>query len=221
MISVVLVTAALALLGRNTVVGGGAMPDAARDTVAAADSSLAPPPRRSPLDSLFPIEAPRTLTGLAADTVRRRPRAIEVSDAYALRLKIHRYASYTVIPLFALQSVAGNQLYQADQSGAERPGWAKTTHSAGAAGLGALFTVNTVTGLWNLWDSRSNEVGRTKRWLHSALMLGSDAGFTYAGIKLSGDAKHSQDGRDRHRRVSYISMGVALAGYGVMLVGDH
>jgi hypothetical protein len=153
--------------------------------------------------------------------VRRRPRAVEVSDAYALRLRVHRYASYTMIPLFVVQSVAGNQLYQADQSGAPRPGWASTTHSAGAAGLGALFTINTVTGLWNLWDSRHTEEGRTRRLLHSGLLLASDAGFTYAGIKLANDAKQSPAGRQDHRRIAYISMSAALAGYGVMLFGNH
>jgi hypothetical protein len=160
---------------------------------------------------------------ISPDTVpvRRRPRAVEVSDAYALRLRLHRYASYTMIPLFAVQSVAGNQLYVADQSGSPRPGWARTTHKAGAAGLGVLFTVNTVTGLWNLWDSRHQETGRTRRLLHAGLLLASDAGFTYAGIKLSDDAKRSQAGREDHRRVAYISMGAALAGYGIMLFGDH
>jgi hypothetical protein len=126
-------------------------PTASRDTIVTAvtDSTTA---RRPPDDSsgLLGLRGP-ILVGAANDTVRRRPRAVEVSDAYELRLLIHRYASYTMIPLFVAQSVAGNQLYQADQSGAPRPGWAQTTHSAGAAGLGALFTVNTVTGVWNLW----------------------------------------------------------------------
>ncbi len=174
-----------------------------------ADSSSAPLPF-----------APASFAALD-DTVRPRPRAIEVSDAYETRLRIHRYASYTMIPLFVVQSVAGNQLYVADQTGSPRPGWAKATHSLGAAGLGALFTVNTVTGLWNLWESRSNETGRTKRWIHSALLLGADAGFAWSGIKLAGDAQHSQSGREQHRRVAYISMGAALAGYAVMLVGSH
>lgn len=169
---------------------------AQRDTsVEAALARLAPPP---------------------ADTVRRRPKAVEVSDAYALRLKIHHYASYTVIPLFAVQTIAGNQLMTTNP-----PSWAKPVHSAGAAGLGALFTVNTVTGVWNLWEGRDVEEGRTLRWLHSALMLASDAGFTYAGVKLSGDAKRSPEGRDRHRNVAYVSMGTALVGYGVMLFGNH
>jgi hypothetical protein len=160
-------------------------------------------------------------TVASTDTVRHRPKAIEVSDAYELRLRIHRYASYTMIPLFAVQSVAGNQLFQADKSGAEKPGWAKAVHNAGAAGLGALFTVNTVTGLWNLWDSRESDVGRTKRLLHSALLLASDAGFAYSGIKLASDAKHDAAARNDHRNVAYYSMGAAVVGYGIMLVGNH
>lgn len=155
------------------------------------------------------------------DTVRRRPRAVEVSDAYELRLRIHHYGSYTLIPLFVAQSVAGNQLFQADKSGAPRPGWASTVHGAGAAGLGALFTVNTVTGLWNLWDSRSVEQGRTKRLLHSALMLASDAGFTYTGLKLASDARHNEPARYDHRRYAYYSIGASVVGYGIMLVGEH
>ena len=152
------------------------------------------------------------------DTVpRRRAKAVEVSDAYELRLRIHRYASYTMIPLFITQTVAGNQLYVGGGTG---PDWAKTLHSGGAFALGTLFTVNTVTGLWNLWESRDNEVGRTKRIIHSVLLLASDAGFTYDGIS-GGDAKRSQDARNRHRNTAFVSMGAALVGYGVMLVGDH
>jgi hypothetical protein len=161
------------------------------------------------------------LSAVPADTTPRRPRAVEVSDAYALRLRIHRYASYATLPLFAVQSVAGNQLFQADKSGAEPPGWAKSVHSAGAAGLGALFTLNTVTGLWNLWESRSNEVGRTRRLLHSALLLGSDAGFAWSGLKLASDAKHDADARNDHRNVAYYSMGAAAVGYGIMYFGNQ
>ncbi|MEO7457948.1 MAG: hypothetical protein ABIY52_16955 [Gemmatimonadaceae bacterium] len=171
-----------------------------------------------------PIAAPVGVTRDVAaptDTVRRRPRAVEVSDAYNVRLRIHRYASYATVPLFLLQTVAGNQLFQADKSGAERPSWAKSTHSLGAAGLGALFTVNTVTGLWNLWDSRDNTQGRGKRLLHSGLMLASDAGFAYTGFVLAGDAKRDIASREDHRNYAYYSMGAALAGYAVMLVGDH
>jgi len=179
-----------------------------------ADTAVAPPPVPAPAASL--------LVPAAADTTpRRRPRAIEVSDAYATRLQIHKLASYPVIPLFVLQSVAGNQLYVADANGSPRPGWAKSAHSLGAGALGALFTINTVTGVWNAWDSRDVTQGRTTRLLHSALMLASDAGFTYAGIALSGDAQRNADTRNQHRRIAYISMGTTLAGLGVILAGNR
>jgi hypothetical protein len=193
------------------------------DSVPRAVSSLpaAAGPDTTPSADSVALSAALRLVPPAAvpdTTPRRRPRAVEVSDAYEVRLRIHRYASYSMIPLFALQSIAGNQLYQ---SGGPQPTWADNLHKAGAAGLGALFTVNTVTGVWNLWDSRAQTEGRGKRWLHSGLMLASDVGFTYAGVKLSQDAKRSQAKRMEHRRVAYISMGTALAGYATMLFGKH
>ena len=208
----------------------GGLPRSVTDCVAdtivtasiGADSTTSSAPRDSIHSRFLPSIDERLVPTLRAvpDTVRRRARAVEVSDAYETRLRVHRYASYTMIPLFAVQSIAGNQLYQADKTGAEKPGWAKGTHAVGAAGLAALFTVNTVTGVWNLWESRGNETGRTKRWIHSILLLASDAGFTYSGIS-AGEAEDSQDTRDRHRNVSYAAMASALVGYAVMLVGDH
>jgi hypothetical protein len=161
----------------------------------------------------------RLAVAVEADTTpRRRPRAVEVSDAYAMRLRIHHYASYATIPLFAAQSIAGNQMYQ---SGGSDPSWAKSMHSIGAGGLAALFTVNTVTGVWNLWDHRDVSEGRTVRLVHSALMLASDAGFTYAGVKLGPEATRSGVKRQEHRRLALISMGTALVGYGTMLVANR
>ena len=78
-----------------------------------------------------------------------------------------------------------------------------------------------MTGLWNLRESREDSGGRTKRLLHSGLLLASDAGFTYTGITLADDARRNQAARADHRNVAYYSMGVAMAGYGIMLVGDH
>jgi hypothetical protein len=200
----------------------GIVPDTSVVAGVVSDSASRPATRDSALTHFPPAIERRLIPALrsGADTVRRRASAVEVSDAYETRLRIHRYASYTMIPLFAVQAVAGNQLYQADRTGDEKPGWAKGTHAVGAAGLAALFTVNTVTGVWNLWESRGNETGRTKRWIHSILLLASDAGFTYSGIS-AGEAEDSQATRDRHRNVSYAAMASALAGYAVMLVGDH
>jgi hypothetical protein len=154
-----------------------------------------------------------TAMRVADDTVPRRRRSIEVSEWYERRLRIHRYGSYTIYPLFALQAIAGNQIYQ-DQQGA--PGWAKTGHRVGAAGLATVFTLNTVTGLWNLWDSRGVEQGRGKRTVHALLMLASDAGFTYAGVRLSEQAENSADKRAEHRKWAYGSMATALTGVGLM-----
>jgi hypothetical protein len=151
-------------------------------------------------------------------TPRRRPRAVEVSEGYELRLRIHRYASYATIPLFAAQSIAGNQMYQ---SGGSDPSWAKSLHSVGAGGLAALFTVNTVTGVWNAWESRGVSEGRTVRLIHGALMLASDAGFAYAGAKLGPEATRSGVKRREHRQLAMISMGTALAGYATMLVANR
>ena len=81
-----------------------------------------------------------------------------------------------------------------------------------------MFGVNTVTGLWNLWDSRAVPQGRTRRTIHALLMLASDAGFAYAGIKLSEDAEQSADARRKHRNTAYASMGVAVTGAGMMLL---
>ena len=157
----------------------------------------------------------------ADTTVHKRRKAVVMSDAAILRLRIHRYASYTVIPLFALQSIAGNQLLQADNGGQERPGWAKSAHSFGAGAIGTVFAVNTITGVWSLYDQRANTDGRTLRWVHSILMLASDAGFTWTGIKLADDAKESSSNRDQHRNWAYASIGTALVGYGIMYVGNR
>ena len=175
---------------------------------------------RAPTEAAGPrVALARAALASESDTTpRRRPRVVEVSDGYALRLRIHRYASYTLIPLFAAQSIAGNQMYQ---SGGADPAWAKSLHRVGAGGLAALFTVNTVTGVWNLWESRGVSDGRTARLAHSALMLASDAGFTYAGVKLGPEATRSGVKRQEHRRVALISMSGALAGYATMLVANR
>jgi hypothetical protein len=148
-------------------------------------------------------------------TPRRRRKSIEVSEWYERRLRIHRYGAYATIPLFAFQAAAGNEIYNKGDGAA---GWAKNGHRVGATALATVFSVNTVTGLWNLWDSRAVEQGRTRRTIHTLLMLASDAGFAYAGIKLSEDAEQSADARRRHRNTAYASMGVAITGAGMMLL---
>src|SRR5438477_8405847 len=145
----------------------------------------------------------------AQDTLpRRRPRSIEVSDWYSRRLTIHRYVSYAVIPVFAAQYAAGRHLFAQSR---EAPTWAKTVHRVGATATAGMFTVNTVTGVWNLWDSRSVSQNRTLRTAHALMMITADAGFTYAGAKLSNEAETSLDARKKHRLIALTSMGVTVA----------
>jgi hypothetical protein len=138
---------------------------------------------------------------------RPRPRAVEVSDWYNRRLTVHRALSYATIPLFAFQYAAGSQIWD---KGADAPGWARTGHRIGAATLAGVFAVNTVTGLWNLWDSRGVEQGRLLRTAHALSMLTADAGFTWAGAKLSEQAETSFDKRRLHKTVALSSMGITM-----------
>jgi hypothetical protein len=149
-----------------------------------------------------PVDTPR---------VRRRPRAIEYSDAYNTRLTIHRYGSYTMLPLFAGEWYLGDRLL----NGVNPPSWMKPAHARVAGALGVLFTVNTITGAWNLWDSRDDPSGRTRRYLHTGLMLASDAGFAWAGA-LGGSAKHNFDTARRHRDIAIGSIGLSTVGTALM-----
>ena len=143
----------------------------------------------------------------------RRRRSIEVGDWYERRLRIHRYGAYTVLPLFALTTLSGNALYDDPRNG---PEWAKNGMRYGATALAGVFTSNTVTGLWNLWDSRAVPQGRTRRTLHAILMLASDAGFTYAGAKLADEAENSVEKRREHRAWAYGSMATTAAAIAVI-----
>jgi len=153
--------------------------------------ALAAPADTSPVavpDSVAGPVMESLISGVLApdDTVRRRRKSVEVSEWYERRLRIHRYGSYAMYPLFALQAVAGNQIFPDPQNA---PGWAKT---------------------------RSVSQGRTRRTVHALLMLASDAGFTYAGVRLSEQAETSVDKRREHRMWAYGSMATALTGVGLM-----
>jgi hypothetical protein len=143
-----------------------------------------------------------------------RPRAIEYSNAYGVRLTIHRYASYTMLPLFVAEYFAGRDLFN---NNTQASSFARNWHRPLATAISGLFVVNTVTGVWNLWDSRHDPAGRTRRVLHSLLMLTADAGFTATGIVASG-AHDSASRRNLHRTLAISSMSVALAGDLLMLV---
>jgi hypothetical protein len=157
-------------------------------------------------------------TGVAAaDTIphkRSRPHAIEYSDAYYTRLRIHQIASYAELPLFGAEWYLGQRLLNEERTGFPSQGL-KTAHTTVALGLGALFTINTVTGGWNLWESRHDPAGRTLRVVHSIAMLGADAGFAWAGAS-GGGANETDAGASHHRTIAISSMALATAGTVVM-----
>jgi hypothetical protein len=144
----------------------------------------------------------------AEDTLRKRRKVVELSDWYSRRLTIHRYVAYSTVPVFAAQWAAGQQLYNQSR---QAPTWAKTTHRVGATYLAGAFTVNTVTGAWNWWETRSVPQGRVLRTIHALTILGADAAFTYAGAKLSDEAEQSQEKRRQHRTVALSAMGLTIA----------
>jgi hypothetical protein len=145
-----------------------------------------------------------------SDTQPRRRRAVEYSEWYSRRLTIHRIGSYTMLPLFGAEYVLGNQLLHGNDGSGMKP-----AHVAVATGIGALFTVNTITGAWNWWDSRADPAGRGRRTLHTIAMLASDAGFAWAGA-IGDRAKLSNTNARQHRNVALGSIGVATLGTTMM-----
>jgi hypothetical protein len=154
-----------------------------------------------------------------APDVQGPPRvAVEYSEAYQTRARIHRIASFATLPLFATEAVLGQSLYNSSTPGK------KTAHLVVAGAIGGLFGVNSVTGVWNLIEARHDPQGRNRRLLHGILMLAADAGFL-ATAALGPSTEH-RSGRVEgspatHRAVAFTSIGAATAGYLVMLIGGH
>lgn len=176
-----------------------------------------PPPAPSPVfAATAAAPAPAPLLAFADTGGRTRPRAIEYSNLYGVRLEIHRYASYATLPLFVGEFALGQALYN------HPPGSSATltAHQITALGLAGLFGINTVTGAWNLWESRHDPADKTRRYIHAALMFISDAGFVASGASAPGRRRVTQDpgAATTHRTIALTSMGVALVGYGMMLI---
>lgn len=171
----------------------------------------------SVLASVGPVVLGDSAT-VADDSVRKRRKAVEYSDAYYTSLKIHRLASYLTLPLFVGQYLSGSYLWNHPDS----HGLARDAHGPLAAGVAGLFAVNTVTGVYNLWTERKEPKGRTRRWVHGLAMIAADAGFVVVGAtapdredRLTGN---TSSGARTHRDVAIASMGVALGSYVMMLL---
>jgi len=151
----------------------------------------------------------------AADTARtRRPTpAIEYSDFYHTRLTVHRWLSFALLPLFAGSWVTGDQVLR---KGDAAPSWARRLHGPLAAGTAVVFSVNTITGAWNLWDSRKDPAGRAKRYVHSLLSIVAGAGFIYAASKVEDDDAGGGRNLDPHRNIALASMGLTVSSWALM-----
>ena len=143
-----------------------------------------------------------------------RAMAFEYSDGYRTRLKIHKYASWATLPLFIAQFAVGQKLYNGNGSDSTR-----SVHGALAATTAVLFTVNTVTGIWNLSEGRKDPNHRTKRMVHGLLMAAAGAGFVATGVMApDNEGEGGGTSASTHRAVALTSMGVATVGYLMMLI---
>jgi hypothetical protein len=177
-------------------------------------------PLRLTLPAVFDdIPADTADAGAASQAPTARPVAIEYSDAYYTRAKIHKYASVATLPLFATEVYLGQALY--DGNGDDTK---KGAHAAVGAGIGGLFALNTVTGVWNMWEARKDPAHRKLRVVHGILMLAADGGFAMTAamtpntrrigpIVLSNDAS-------THRALALTSIGIATGSYLLMLFGN-
>jgi hypothetical protein len=188
------------------------------DTIPAAPSIAAPidaPPAPLAARAADPgIFALATLTPIDTGT-RKRTRAVEYSEWYGRRVAIHKTLSWAMFPLFAVSYYTGDQLAEKGRRGVSST--VRSLHPVAAGGAAAVFGVNTVTGLWNLWDARKDPADRKRRYLHSALFLLADAGFAYAG-SLGEEAGENGATRSRHRNIALGSMGASTAGWLVMFL---
>jgi hypothetical protein len=151
-----------------------------------------------------------------------RPKAVEYSDAYLTRAKIHKYASFATLPLLATEFWLGQSLYNDPQS---LTSGKRTAHAVVGTSLIGLFGVNSVTGVWNLVES-SQAPGHTKRLVHGVLMLVAEGGFVAAAATAPGHSRNSLINFDAnaatHRNIAYFSIGTATVGYLIMLFsGGH
>jgi hypothetical protein len=146
-----------------------------------------------------------------------RPLAIEYSRGYEIRAKIHKYASFATLPLFATELALGQSIYNDPDAKTRR-----NAHITVGTAISGLFAVNTVTGVWNMWSSRNDPNHRKRRLLHGILMLGADAGF--AATFAAGPSGHDGSGFDAdkrtHRTLAFTSIGLATGSYLIMLIGN-
>ena len=148
-----------------------------------------------------------------------RPVAVEYSDGYYTRAKIHKYASFATLPLFATELALGQNIYNDPNANTST---AKGAHIAVGTAITGLFAVNTVTGVWNMWESRNDPSHHKLKLIHGILMLGADAGFvaTFASGPGGRDSSTLDTQKQTHRTIALTSIGLATGSYLLMLFGN-
>lgn len=147
---------------------------------------------------------------VAHEADQARTTAVTYSEGYQVRARIHKIASFATLPLFAAQYVLGSKL---DEGGASET--VRATHAGIATAMVGLFGVNTLTGVWNMWEARNDPNGKTRRLTHGILMLASDAGFVATG--LLAPTNDGGGNKDMHKAVAISSIVLATTGYLIML----
>lgn len=181
-------------------------------------------PHALPEGVIVPGAAPGRDTPPGQDAQPLHAAAVEYSDAYQLRRKIHKYASFATLPLLGTELVLGQSLYNTPANSRGL----RTAHGVVGTGIVGLFGVNTVTGAWNLFgtEGRQDPHGRTLRLVHGLMMMAADAGF----VAASATGPNSQGRRGAltfetdkvtHRNIAVASISVATASYLLMLFGNH
>ncbi len=152
--------------------------------------------------------------GSDAQSPAPRQVAFEYSDGYKTRAKIHKYASFATLPLFATELALGSSIYDKPSDSK------KSAHVAVGTGIVGLFGVQAVTGVWNLVEARKDPHGRTRRMVHGILMLASGAGFAITPMLAPDDDFFGgSDRRSLHRNVAITSIAIGTVGYLTMLFG--
>jgi hypothetical protein len=168
--------------------------------------------RTTPLVTTAPADA--------GDPQSPAPRhmAFEYSDGYKTRAKIHKYASFATLPLFASEFYLGQSIYNTPSDGK------KNAHIAIGTGIIGLYGAQAVTGVWNMVEASHDpsSEGKKRRLVHSILMLASGAGFAITPMVAPGHRDRLEFGTSSagtHRAVAYTSIGIGTAGYLLMLFG--
>ena len=140
-----------------------------------------------------------------------------LSNGYFTRRKIHKYTSFATLPLLAAEAIVGQKLL--NESNPEDSSL-RSAHSGLAAGMGVLFGVETVTGVWNMLESRKISPAHKKHMFHGILMFAADAGF----VATMATAPHRDDqgglrtnNASTHKAIAYASIGTAAFSYLYML----